>query len=182
MLLLTCSCASGQFWKDPDYIASNAACWEAIKKEFPVWATGEGKRRALVWMREYDEWSRINEPEIYTNPWKPLLYARFHAQQVKEDHETQQAKERFQRQVAAPVWKKFVDNEQFNRANRESIEEEIRRSESDEAAYSYRRESEANVSSDQAEYDAMMQERRIKKLERAADDAERMRHNANGLR
>lgn len=171
-LALFCLPVSGQTMDRAEYVRQNALCWEQMKIEFPQWATGAGKRAAMAWMKDYDKWAKAKNPAMLADPWRPLWYARARAEDIRKAEAVK---------TAAPVWKKFVQNEAFQEANKEAIAEEIRRSEGDEAAARYT-EAAAEKRLRAAEERAEEIARKVRKLEQAERDAERMRHNDEALK
>lgn len=51
--------------------------WDLLRAEFPEYTSTEwALKETYAWIQQWDAWAKVNDPELYDNPWKPLIYAR----------------------------------------------------------------------------------------------------------
>lgn len=63
----------------------NAAAWELVKKEFPrLVQSKEAQAHTLQWMKKWDEYYKVNDPDLASNPARPILYARMNQANIEE--------------------------------------------------------------------------------------------------
>lgn len=127
--------------RDANWIAQKERAWEIMFDEFPEYTTKRNSlKNTYIWIQQWDAWAKENEPTLYNNPMKPLIYARRQKAADKEDAARQAEAERiaaaeYQQVLRRPVvWKRYVKNAGFQEANKEAIAQEIRSMDGNEAA------------------------------------------------
>ena len=51
--------------------------WDILRAEFPEYTSTEwALKETYAWIQQWDAWAKVNDPELYDNPLKPLFYAR----------------------------------------------------------------------------------------------------------
>ncbi|MEX1047975.1 MAG: hypothetical protein WED15_00500 [Akkermansiaceae bacterium] len=64
-------------YRSSEWNAEKQRAWAVIYNEFPEYTSTEpALRETYGWIQQWDEWAKVNDPELYNNPMKPLIYAR----------------------------------------------------------------------------------------------------------
>jgi hypothetical protein len=60
-----------------EWNAEKERAWDILRTEFPEYTSTDWALKATyAWIRQWDAWAKVNDPELYDNPMKPLIYAR----------------------------------------------------------------------------------------------------------
>lgn len=60
-----------------EWNAEKERAWDILRTEFPEYTSTDWALKATyAWIQQWDAWAKVNDPELYDNPMKPLIYAR----------------------------------------------------------------------------------------------------------
>jgi hypothetical protein len=60
-----------------EWNAQKERAWAILRAEFPEYtSTDWALKQTYTWIQQWDAWAKVNDPELYNNPLKPLIYAR----------------------------------------------------------------------------------------------------------
>lgn len=64
-------------YRSYEWNAEKQRAWAVLYNEFPEYTSTESAlRETYAWIQQWDAWAKVNDPELYNNPMKPLIYAR----------------------------------------------------------------------------------------------------------
>ena len=64
-------------YRSSEWNAEKQRAWAILYNEFPEYTSTEpALRETYGWIQQWDAWAKVNDPELYNNPMKPLIYAR----------------------------------------------------------------------------------------------------------
>jgi hypothetical protein len=151
--------------RSAEWMAKKDEAWRQLQDYYPEYCYPLNLNATYAFVTKWDAWAKVNRPDVYDNPRKPIIYCGW---QKAEDNKAAAMKAEAAAEVEreqpanppivaqAPVWKRFVQNEEFTKANREDIADEIRRQDGDAAA------------------ERFVTDERLKDLEEAKNESEAM--------
>ena len=129
------------------WLAKKDEAWRLMSEYYPEYCDPALMSQTYKFVKEWDAWAKVNNPDVYENPMKPLIYAKWQkAAEIEAKKQQEEESARLAQEAAnrppppAPVWKRFVKNSEFQRNNRDAIAGEIRQQNGDEAAQQFLRE------------------------------------------
>jgi len=121
----------------PEWKAELEEAWKRLQDYYPDYCDPALLPRTYKFVREWDAWAKVNRPDVYENPMKPIIYCKWQKaveKQAKEE-KAQQAQDLANARAAEPpVWERYVTNTELTRHNRAAVADEIRRQDGEGAA------------------------------------------------
>lgn len=142
----------------PEWIAKRDDAWKRLQDYYPQYCDPAYIERTYQFVQEWDAWAKVNRPDVYENPMKPIIYCKWQNEaENKANAEVAEKQAEAERQQQAAM-------QAANEAVRDSFQKHVEE-------YRNRLEME-RVKSDEADekFKEFDRERRMKKLERAEED------------
>ena len=83
--------------RSPEWVEKKESAWKYIGEKYHSYFTSDvSMQRVYAQVKIWDEWAKVNNPELYNNPQKPIFYMQAIVnmdaeQQVKVDTEAREA-------------------------------------------------------------------------------------------
>ena len=142
----------------PEWIAKRDEAWKRLQDYYPEYCDPALLPATYQFVKEWDAWAKVNRPDVYENPMKPIIYCKWQKAAEAKAAEEKQAQAEIERAAMEERGRMAIAD---SRAAMQEVEDRYRNEYQQQNAASDQREK---------EFQEYSRERRLKKLEEAERD------------